>query len=175
MIFRDMWLSKFAKSVTNLGGYADVILKGGLIKSMKAGNLSNELSNTDIDNLAKQFKIPNFLGCVIKDDIPKLKVGQSVVVNLNGRSHWCGLIRLDTLYWFDSFGVIAPKILDKYDYIYSEVDLQKMTSSSCGWYVLGFLISMNRGGEPMKMYQDFIMTFKSPEDNDITLKKRFKF
>jgi hypothetical protein len=176
MIFRDkMWLSKFARSVTDLGGYADVVLKGGLIKHMRAGNLSNELSNSDIDNLAKQFKIPNFLGCVMRDSIPKLKVNESVVVNLNGRSHWCGLIRLDTLYWFDSFGIIAPKILDKYDYIYSEIDLQKMSSSACGWYVLGWLISMNRGGDGMKMYSQFIDEFKSPEDNDTTLKKRFKF
>jgi hypothetical protein len=112
----------------------------------------------------------------MRDDVKKLKVGQSVIINLNGRSHWTSLIRLpDGYFYFDSFGVIGPKSLDHLDYTYTEVDLQKMTSSSCGWYVLGFLISMNRGGEPMKMYQDFIMTFKSPEDNDITLKKRFKF
>jgi len=177
MIFENKsWLSNFAKGVTDLGGYADVVLKGGLIPHMKAGNLSNELSNSDIDNLAKQFNIPKFLGCYIRDETPKLKVNESVIVNLNGRSHWVALIRLpDGYFYFDSFGVIGPQILDSIDYVYSEVDLQKLTSSACGWYVLGFLLSMNRGGDGMKMYEEFIMAFKSPEDNDVTLKRRFKF
>jgi hypothetical protein len=177
MIFKNKdWLSNFARSVTDLGGYADVVLKGGLVKQMRAGNLSNELTNTDIDNLAKQFKIPKFKGCFIRDDIPKLKVGESVIINLNGRSHWTALIRLsDGYFYFDSFGVIGPKSLNHLDYIYTEVDLQKMSSSACGWYVLGFLISMNRGGDGMKMYEEYILAFKSPEDNDVTLKRRFKF
>jgi hypothetical protein len=177
MIFKNKdWLSNFARSVTDLGGYADVVLKGGLVKQMRAGNLSNELTNTDIDNLAKQFKIPKFKGCFIRDDIPKLKVGESCIINLNGKSHWTSLIRLpDGYFYFDSFGIIAPRSLEHLDYIYSEVDLQKMSSSACGWYVLGFLISMNRGGDGMKMYEEYILAFKSPEDNDVTLKKRFKF
>ena len=173
MIFKDKgWLSGTAKNVTDLGGYADVVLRGGLIKNMKAGKLSNELTDTDIDDLAKQFKIPHFKGCFIRDEIPKLKVGESCIVNLNGNSHWCALIRLDTLYWFDSYGVIAPKILDGYDYIYTETDLQSMASSACGFYCLAFLISMNRGGDGMKSYSQFIDAFKDQEDNDIKLKKR---
>jgi hypothetical protein len=177
MIFKNKgWLSNLAHSVTNLGGYADVVLQGGLIKNMRAGNLSNELTNTDIDDLAKQFNIPKFKGCVIRDDIPKLKVGESVIINLNGRSHWTSLIRLpDGYFYFDSFGVIGPKSLDNLTYIYSEVDLQKMTSSACGWYVLGFIISMNRGKSGEEMYREFIDAFKSKEDNDVTLKRRFKF
>jgi hypothetical protein len=120
------------------------------------------------------LKIPNFKGCFIRDSVPKLKKGESCIINLNGQSHWTALIKLDTLYYFDSFGVIAPTVLSKYDYIYSEVDLQKMNSTACGWYCLAFLISMNRGGNPMKMYEEFILAFKSPEDNDITLKRKFK-
>jgi hypothetical protein len=162
--------------VTDLGGYADVILKGGLIKNMKAGKLSNELTDTDIDDLAKQFKIPKFRGCFIKTEIPKLKVGESCIINLNGHSHWTALIRLpDGYFYFDSFGVIAPRELEKLDYIYTEVDLQSMASSACGFYCLAFLISMNRGGKGEIMYSQFIDAFKSPEANDITLKKRFKF
>jgi len=177
MIFENKsWLSNFAKGVTDLGGYTDVVLQGGLVKQMRAGNLSNELTNTDIDNLAKQFNIPNFLGCYIRDETPKLKVNQSVIVNLNGRSHWVALIRLpDGYFYFDSFGIIGPQILDHLDYTYSEVDLQKISSTACGWFCLGFLLSMNRGGKGEKMYEEFIMAFKSPEDNDVTLKRRFKF
>ena len=177
MIFKNKgWLSGTAKNVTDLGGYADVVLRGGLIKSMRAGNLNNELTNDDIDNLAKQFNIPKFKGCYIRDETPKLKVGESCIINLNGNSHWVALIRLsDGYFYFDSFGVIGPKILENIDYVYSEVDLQKMCSSACGFYCLAFLISMNRNGDGMKMYAQFIDAFKDPEDNDITLKKRFKF
>jgi len=176
-IFKNKgWLSGTARSVTDLGGYGDVVLRGGLIKAMRAGKLSNELTDADIDNLAKQFKIPNFLGCFIRDETPKLKVGQSCIINLNGRSHWTSLIRLpDGFFYFDSFGVIGPKNLETIDYIYTETDLQKMCSSACGFYCLGFLLSMNRGGDGIKMYEEFIMAFKDPEDNDVTLKKRFKF
>jgi hypothetical protein len=51
-----------------------------------------------------------------------------------------------------------------------------MCSSACGFYCLAFLISMNRGNSSgVKMYEEFIMAFKSKEKNDITLKKRFGF
>jgi len=142
---------------------------------MRAGKLSNELTDSDIMDLAKQFKIPHFKGCFIKTEIPKLKVGESVIINLNGHSHWTALIRLDEYFYFDSFGIIAPKELDNLTYIYNEVDLQSMASSACGWYCLGYLISMNRGGNSEIMFRQFLDAFKGPEKNDTTLKKRFKF
>lgn len=177
MIFRGKdWLANMAHSVTNLGGYADVVLKAGLIKNMRSGNLSNELTNTEIMDLVGQLKIPNFRGCFIKTQIPPLKRNQSVIINLNGISHWTALIKLDShLYYFDSYGVIGPKELEKLDYIYSEVNLQDINSTACGWFCLAFIISMNRGGDPMKMYEEFIMAFKSPSRNDVILKKRYNF
>jgi hypothetical protein len=176
MIFKDKgWLSSTAKSVTNLGGYADVLFKGGMIKHMKAGTLSNELTDNDIDKLVPQLKIPHFKGCFLKTQIPKLKKGESCIINLNGSSHWCALIRLDTYYYFDSFGIIAPKELDGIDYTYSEVDLQALSTSACGWYCIAFLISMNRGAKGNKMYQEFLHAFKSPSKNDIILKEKFHF
>jgi hypothetical protein len=174
MIFKNKgWLSDTAHAVTNLGGYADVLLKGGLLHHMRAGNLSNELSDKDIMDLVRQLKIPHFKGCFLKSQIPKLNKGDSCIINLNGHSHWCALIRLDTYYYLDSFGIIAPKELDRIDYVYSEVDLQSMNSSACGWFALAFVISMNRKGDPMKMYQEFIQAFKSPDRNDAILKKKF--
>jgi hypothetical protein len=50
MIFKDKgWLSGQAKQVTDLGGYADVVMQGG--------SLSNELTNGEIDELVKHYKI----------------------------------------------------------------------------------------------------------------------
>jgi hypothetical protein len=104
-----------------------------------------------------------------------LKRGESVIINLNGISHWTALIRLDKYYYFDSYGVIGPRELEKLDYIYSEVNLQDINSTSCGFFCLAFIISMNRGNDGMKMYEEFIMAFKSPSKNDVILKKRFGF
>jgi hypothetical protein len=96
-------------------------------------------------------------------------------LNLNGQSHWTALIRLkDGYFYFDSYGVIAPMDLDHLNYTYSETDIQSLTSTSCGFYCLGFLISMNRGGEGEAMYRQYIDAFKGVEANDITLKRRFK-
>ena len=177
MIFKNKdWLSNLAHSVTNLGGYADVVLQGGLIKQMKAGNLSNELSNTEIDELVHELKIPNFRGCFIRNKTPSLKVGESCILNLNGQSHWTALIRLpDGYFYFDSYGVIGPMDLDHLNYIYSETDIQCLNSTACGFFCLGFIISMNRGGNGETMYRQYIDAFKGPEANDLTLRKSFKF
>ena len=144
---------------------------------MRAGKLSNELSNTDINDLVGQLKIPNFRGCFIRDRVPALKPGESAIVNLNGMSHWVSWYRhTDGTYWyFDSYGIIGPMPFDKFDYTYSEIDIQALSSTACGWYALGFLISMNRGGNPQTMYMQYIDAFKGPEANDVTLKRRFKF
>ena len=175
-IFKNKgWLSSTAKSVTDLGGYADVVLQGGLIKQMRAGKLSNELSNSEIDALVHDLKIPNFRGCFIRNKTPSLKVGDSCILNLNGMSHWTALIRLkDGYFYFDSYGVIGPMDLDHLNYTYSETDIQSLNSTACGFYCIAFIISMNRGGDGMKMYQQYIDAFKSKEANDLTLKKRFK-
>jgi hypothetical protein len=174
MIFKNKgWLSSTAKSVTDLGGYADALLKGGMLKRLRARGLSNELTDHEIDELVHHLKIPGFLGCFIRDDVPKLKKGESCILNLNGRSHWTALIRLDKFYYFDSYGVIGPKILDGLDYIYSEEDMQALSSTACGFYTIAFLKAMTRGGDGTEMYQQFLDAFHDPNKNDAVLKKRF--
>jgi hypothetical protein len=173
-IFKNKgWLSSTAKTVTDLGGYADALLKGGMLKRLKARGLSNELTDHEIDELIEHLKIPGFLGCFIRDDVPKLKKGESCILNLNGRSHWTALIRLDKFYYFDSYGVIGPKILDGLDYIYSEEDMQALSSTACGFYTIAFLKAMTRGGDGTEMYQQFLDAFHDPNKNDAVLKKRF--
>jgi hypothetical protein len=164
-----------AHSVTNLGGYADVVLKGGLVKQMRAGNLSNELTNTEIMDLVGQLKIPHFQRMFYKNKNPKLKKGESVIINLTESR--TGRLSFDWIkyYYLDSYGVIGPTELDKLDYIYSEVNLQDMNSTACGWFCLAFIISMNRGNDGMQMFEEFLFAFKSPSKNDVILKKRFGF
>ena len=174
MIFKDKgWLANTAKSVTDLGGYADVVLKGGMLKKLKARGFSNELTNFEIDELVKHLKIPGFLGCYIRDDIPKLKRNQSCIINLNGSSHWTALIRLDKYYYYDSYGQIAPASLSGLDYVYSEEDMQSLSSTACGFFCVAFLKSMTRGGNGMHKYQQFLDAFHDPKKNDAVLKTRF--
>ena len=62
MIFKDKgWLSGLAKQVTDLGGYADVVMQGG--------SLSNELTNGEIDELVEHYKIKKYHGCFIDDKL----------------------------------------------------------------------------------------------------------
>jgi hypothetical protein len=72
MIFKNKgWLSGMAKQVTDLGGYADVVMQGGTIKK----GLSNELTNGEINQLVKHYNIKKFHGCYIDDRMPnKLKI-----------------------------------------------------------------------------------------------------
>jgi hypothetical protein len=162
-----------AKEIGQLNRNLDV-LKGGVLKKLKARGFSNELTNFEIDDLVKHLKIPGFLGCFIRDDIPKLKKGQSVIINLNGSSHWTCFLRLDDgYYYFDSYGVIGPKILEKYDYTFSEEDMQSLSSTACGYFTLAFLKLMTRGGDGMQMYQQFLDAFHDPNKNDAVLQKRF--
>ena len=56
-IFKNKgWLSGIAKGVTDLGGYADVVMRGGSIKK----GLSNELTNGELSQLVKHYKIKKY-------------------------------------------------------------------------------------------------------------------
>ncbi len=61
MIFKDKgWLSGLAKQVTDLGGYADVVMQGGTLKK----RISNELTNGELSQLVKHYKIKNIMGLI---------------------------------------------------------------------------------------------------------------
>ena len=59
MIFKNKgWLSNMAKQVTDLGGYADVIMQGGSLNK-------NDLTNKEIDELVKHYKIKIIMGVIL--------------------------------------------------------------------------------------------------------------
>jgi hypothetical protein len=79
-IFKSPWFRKFAHTVTDVAGRANIAFQGGQAKPF---NPVNELSNHDIERLMKHYKINNYHGCYIKSDLPsKLKNG-FYVVNLS--------------------------------------------------------------------------------------------
>jgi len=171
-IFKNKgWLSGLAKGVTDLGGYADVMMQGGSVSK----RLSNELTNDELSQLVKHYKIKNYHGAFIDDRMPsKLKNGY-FVINLNGRSHWTVLLKDGyNFYYFDSYGFPASQEVENQigEYIYSDLQLQHLNSSSCGYYVIAFMRFMqNHKHKDKKIcYSSFLKLFdKDPKKNEIIL------
>ena len=146
---------KFANSVTNLGGSFDVIMQGGSLHS------SNELSNGDISNLMSHFKIP-YHGCFIKDELPRRLSNGFYVINLNGQSHWTVLLKNGPdFYYFDSFGFPPPQEVEQRlkDCIWSTKDIQSLSSSSCGYYVVAWCRLMLHPKDKEEAYSTFLSLF----------------
>lgn len=160
-IFKSPWFRKFAHTVTDVAGRANIAFQGGQAKPF---NPVNELSNHDIDRLMKHYKINNYHGCYIKSDLPsKLKNG-FYVINLNGSSHWTGLYKDGTKYfYFDSYGFVAPQEVEQRipkEYVWSDVDIQTMASSACGFYVIAWVRCLYKSSNPSNAYDQFIKLFK---------------
>ena len=169
MIFKDKgWLSGLAKQVTDLGGYADVAMQGGSING-----LSNELTNGEIGELVKHFKITKFHGCYIDDRLPGKLLNGFYVINLNGKSHWCALCKDGgNFFYFDSYGFPASEEIEEQigEYIHSDVQLQDLEASSCGFFCIAFMKSLDVSRNKKKAYADFLRRFdKDPRKNEVIL------
>ena len=168
MIFKNKgWLSGMAKQVTDLGGYADVVLQGG--------SLSNELTNGEIDELVKHYKIKNYHGCFIDDKLPSKLHNGYYVINLNGHSHWTCLLKDGKKYfYFDSYGFPASEEIEEQigEYIYSDNQLQNMDSSSCGFFCIAWMHYMDSRKNKEAAFADFLSLFtKNTKNNEMILHK----
>jgi hypothetical protein len=172
MIFKNKgWLSGMAKGVTDLGGYADVVMQGGTLKK----GLSNELSNNELSQLVNHYKIKNYHGAYIDDQLPKKLLNGYYIINLNGRSHWTCLMKDgDKYYYFDSYGFpVSQEVEDQIgEYMYSDLQLQHLNSSSCGFFVIAWMRYMqNHKHKDKKIcYKSFLKLFsKDPKENELIL------
>ena len=91
------------------------------------------LSNFDIMHMMN--KCPKFVGVYSRDDTPKLKKGESMVVNLDDSegpgTHWCCMYReKDKVEYFDSYGFPPPQeIVDQYNGMrYSSNEIQMINA-----------------------------------------------
>ena len=138
-IFKNKgWLSSTAKQISDLGGYADVIMQGGSISK----RLSNELTNGELSQLVKHYKIKKYHGAYIDDRLPKKLLNGYYIINLNGRSHWTVLLNDGQIYfYFDSYGFPASQEVEDQigEYVYSDLQIQHLNSSSCGYYVIAWM------------------------------------
>lgn len=173
--------------------------QGKLIgKGIDDYRLTNELSNYDIDAWMEHFKIKNYHGCYIKDELPELNEGYYVInLSLQGNSHWTCLCKtLDKegypLYlYYDAFGFPAPIEVEKAiekdshrhgkayqvkpSYVSMENQIQDLDATSCGFYVIAWVRFLYRKKDKIKAYKDFIEKFKEDTDyNDAVLEKLLK-
>jgi len=138
------------------------MINGGNIHKIKEFSFrrSNELSNKDIDKLMSYYKIKTYMGCFIKDELPKELSDGFYIINLNGSSHWVALCKNGHQYiYFDSFGFLAPSDVEEKipsNYIYSNIDIQDYDSSSCGYFCIAFTRVLDRCNNKMKIFDDFI-------------------
>jgi hypothetical protein len=150
------------------------------------GVVDNELNNYELDDFMEHFKIKDYHGTFVKDDLPELNHG-FYIVNLNGQSHWCALYKHvdqngdSTYFWFDSFGFPPPKEVERSVYkdqrrkteiTWSAKQLQDIEHTSCGFFVVAWIRFMNRKfGDKEKLYNQFLRKFGEPSDNDVVVKK----
>ena len=172
-IFKNPMFRKFAHSVTDIAGAANTLFQGGEL-SHKFRFKNNELDNKQIQILMRRFKIP-LNGIYIANQMPSRLSNGFYVINLNGHSHWTGLIRNgQKYYYFDSFGFPAPREVERLidaPYIWSDVDIQSLSSSSCGWFVVSWFRFMMHNHITDKSYKSFLKLFskKDLSENELIL------
>lgn len=137
------------------------------------------LTNHDIDLIMQNIK--GFRGCFMRDNIPKLQINESVIINLddsigNG-THWVGVyMKNDKLCYMDSFGLPYPnelRIINATKKIeYNTSHLQEIESATCGWFCIYFINEMYNGKE----YYDVMYPFdlNDQQKNEKYIEKYFK-
>ncbi len=116
-------------------------------------------TNFDLIEKCKRLNI-TLIGVYCKDELPRVKRNGCYIVNMQDDydsetgedlpgSHWiCFIIKINKAYYFDSFGFPPPEIIKQYlkpyKTMYNLKEIQSLNSSTCGSYVLAFLIYLTK-------------------------------
>jgi hypothetical protein len=132
--------------------------------------MANALTNFELIDLIKDFKLDNHFGGVYsKDQLPELIKDKFYIVNLQdhdegGGTHWtCFYYNYpSTSIYFDSYGFIAPRDVQKRisPYVFNEKDIQDFNSSACGWYCIAFIKFLHDKTNKEEMFKTFLKLFK---------------
>ena len=132
------------------------------------------ISNFKINEILKNNK--NYIGTLSKNNVPKLKNNQSIIVNLANSydkgTHWIAIKFVDThLFYFDSYGIrfIPDVIRKKYpdDKIITNIyTIQSNSSNECGKFCIMFIQSNIKNESD---YIKFLLQFEKNnfEKNDM--------
>ena len=114
------------------------------------------ISNIDIIEWLKYFKVKNFNGVYSRDNIGKYKTG-FYILNMDdvegGGTHWVAMnVRSNIIDYFDSFGMPPLKeIVDKkFKYQYNNIQYQSNNSVLCGYWAIYFI---NEGSKRKPYYE----------------------
>jgi hypothetical protein len=167
-------LRQFANTITDVGGRFNALMNGGEIKKLKMRG-DNGLTDKQIMAILKQKRIQCH-GCFVKDELKSIKNG-NYIINLNGQSHWCALVRKGDEYcWFDSYGFPPPEEVEDLingTYFYNKYEIQGLEQTSCGYYCIAFLIWCNqyKKQELDKNFAAFLDLFsKNKTNNQLIIK-----
>ena len=113
------------------------------------------LTNTELENYVKKFKMRNFRRCFMRDQLKNVKPmnKECGILNLNlsaePGSHWvCWYKNNKEKYYFNSFGLPPPDELIDYlkrPILYSTFQLQGIMDENCGKWCLKILKQLNEG------------------------------
>jgi len=141
------------------------------------------LGNDEVTESLKQ--LPGFRPCSPKDTYKgKIKSHESSVVNLdnsNGAgthfSCYYNSPNSQYVYYFDSYGALPPKQIEKYlkssgkVIQYNSTQYQPIASILCGYYCIYVLLKLYKGESFYDILAQFDMN--SPEHNDEFIKSKF--
>lgn len=149
--------------------------------------LKDTLTNYDIIQICKHLKI-KLNGIFMKDELHgPLKAG-NYIMNLQNHnqsgSHWtCFIKKKNTIYYFDSYGIVPPQNQidlihrEGYNILYNKEQIQDLDSDLCGWWCIAFLLfnKLNPNSSSMNKFK-FVDMFDldNPDKNDKLLTKYFK-
>lgn len=123
---------------------------------------NNTTSNTELQQALEQAggpKVGPLTGIYYRDELPALSPGSGAILNLdpsseglNNGTHWTALIRPVSggrYLYMDPFGIMPPESVPK-NTTSSKKQIQPIDSTSCGWYVLDFLLNVSTAAEMRK-------------------------
>ena len=125
--------------------------------------------STNIQIEEKLKHIINFIGCFPINQIPKLNVKESIIINSDDDQgdgmHWMGLkiISKNKCLFFDSFGEPPNKSITNYlseqfrkiKVIYNSIQIQSVFSNKCGEFSMQFICMVNNE----KSFNKFLSLF----------------
>jgi len=133
--------------------------------------MANVLSNIDLEKILSFFKIRAKI--LSKDQLPKELTVGNYIMNMqdttdgNG-THWVSFNYSPSgSIYFDAFGAPPPEKLSFQlgNYISNHKQIQDIDSSSCGYYCIGFLLSIDKSYDYKSRQDRFLKYIDMFSDN----------
>ena len=141
---------------------------------------NNELTNIEIEKILNKKKI-KINGIFMRDELKNFNKKGFYIINLDKSTstgtHWCVIYKNDKTFYFDSYGFPPPEEIQNIikPYIFSNKNIQDINSSSCGYYVILFILYFNKNKhrDDIETFQDFINFFNDDNSLNVNMKNQY--